>query len=186
MPRRDALRARLGRIVPYAALLCGAVYLYWNAGQFASLGRPPQLGPDFWPRAVLGLLILVCASAIARQLLLPAAADASPAPAADAAEAQDRPTPRSHPWRLVAGVALSAAYVASLEWLGFFLATALYLALFMLLGRYRRPWVVATVSLLGSLAFVFVFMKIVYVSLPLGVGPFQQLSIAVMSLLDIR
>ncbi len=41
-------------------------------------------------------------------------------------------------------------------------------------------------SLLGSLAFVFVFMKIVYVSLPLGVEPFSQVSLLLMRLMGIR
>ena len=70
--------------------------------------------------------------------------------------------------------------------LGFFVATAVYLALFMVIGRYRRPVVVAVTSVVGSLAFVYVFMKIVYVSLPLGSGPFQHLSIAVLAALGVR
>ena len=64
-----------------------------------------------------------------------------------------------------------------LGYLGFFLATAVYLAAFMVVGRYRRAGVIAATSVLGSLAFMYVFMKIVYVSLPLGVGPFEQVSV---------
>jgi len=70
--------------------------------------------------------------------------------------------------------------------LGFFLATAIYLAAFMLVGRYRRYGVIAVTSVVGSLVFVFVFMKIVYVSLPLGIGPFQSVSTALMALLGIH
>ena len=39
---------------------------------------------------------------------------------------------------------------------------------------------------LASLAFVFMFMKAVYVSLPLGVGPFAEVSYLLMKLLAIR
>ena len=60
------------------------------------------------------------------------------------------------------------------------------LAAFMLVGRYRRPGVIVASSVVGSLAFVFVFMKIVYVSLPLGVGPFRSVSTWLMAMLGIH
>jgi putative tricarboxylic transport membrane protein len=56
----------------------------------------------------------------------------------------------------------------------------------MWLGRYRRPGVIASVALIGSFLFVLVFMKIVYVSLPLGVAPFQAVSLAILAMLGIR
>ena len=56
----------------------------------------------------------------------------------------------------------------------------------MVTGRYYRSRVVLLSSVLGSLAFVFVFMKVVYVSLPLGVAPFQSVSTGLMALLGIH
>jgi putative tricarboxylic transport membrane protein len=56
----------------------------------------------------------------------------------------------------------------------------------MWVGRFRRPKIVAAASVLGSLTFVFVFMKVVYVSLPLGVGPFRTLSAWIMAALGIH
>ena len=90
------------------------------------------------------------------------------------------------PWRLAAGIGLTIAYVLVLDLLGFFCATAVYLALFMVVGGYRRAGIVLASSLLGSLAFVYVFMKVVYVSLPLGTGPFQALSLAILGALGVR
>jgi putative tricarboxylic transport membrane protein len=90
------------------------------------------------------------------------------------------------PWCLAGGVALTIAYVLALDWLGFFVSTVLYLALFMLVGRYRRARVIAAASVVGSLAFVFVFMKIVYVSLPLGRGPFKALSVWILAMLGVH
>jgi putative tricarboxylic transport membrane protein len=196
MRRRESAAARLGRAIPYAVLLCGAAYLYVDAGQFAQVTRPGELGPDFWPRAILGLLMLVCAGAIMRGLLWASSERAKPslrdagggaaAEDADDALAAAPSKPATHPYLLIAGIGLSAAYVAGLERLGFFLATALYLGLFMVFGRYRRNGVIVSTSVLGSLAFVFVFMKIVYVSLPLGVGPFHALSVAILAALGVR
>ena len=182
---------RLTASLPYAALLAGAAYLFLQAGTFASAARPGQLGPDFWPRAVLVLLMVVCGYEIVRRLLgRPVAPEATVEPAHDAAPGDEGDAaPASgerFPWRLAAGIGLTILYVLTLDELGFFVATALYLALFMIAGRYYRTRVVALSALLGSLAFVFVFMKIVYVSLPLGVGPFRALSIALLALLGIR
>jgi hypothetical protein len=173
--------ARLKAFAPYVALFACAVYLYRDTATFASAARPGQLGPDFWPRAVLVLLMLVCACEVARRALFERTAR-SERPAEDA-QTDDGPR---FPLRLALGIALTIAYVLSLDWLGFFVATALYLALFMLVGRYRRKRVIALSSVLGSLAFVFVFMKIVYVSLPLGAGPFKTLSVWILAMLGIR
>ena len=178
MPRR------LKGVLPYAALLVGAAYLFYDAATFAAAARPGQLGPDFWPRAVLVLLMVVCGCEILRQLLFAQRAVAEPAPQA-VQEGETEPSAR-FPVRLCVGIALSIAYVLTLDVLGFFVATALYLALFMVTGRYYRSRVVLLSSVLGSLAFVFVFMKVVYVSLPLGVGPFKVLSVWLLALLGIR
>jgi hypothetical protein len=44
----------------------------------------------------------------------------------------------------------------------------------------RRPVLSAAIGLAGSLVLVVMFMRIAYISLPLGEGPFRQLSIALM------
>jgi hypothetical protein len=182
------MKGRWKSVLPYAALLAGAAFLYSRTAVFAALGRPGQLGPDFWPRAVLILLMLVCAFEIARVAFSREGAAAVEEPAAKAADAAAGAEAEGerYPWLLAAGIGITVLYVPGMQVLGFFLATALYLAGFMLVGRYRRPVVIAACSVLGSLAFVFVFMKIVYVSLPLGVGPFQTVSTWLMAMLGIR
>ena len=175
---------KLKGIVPYAVVLALAAWLYHDSASFADVGKPGQLGPDFWPKAVLALLMAVCAIEIVRQALAApegGAADAAPDPKAR----HDDEGPR-YPWLLAAGIALTVLYVPGMDILGFFIATVLYLAGFMVVGRYRRWRVIGITSVAGSLAFVFVFMKIVYVSLPLGVGPFRQVSTGIMAALGIH
>ena len=70
--------------------------------------------------------------------------------------------------------------------LGFAVASLLFIALFIWLGTYRRTKVVAVVSLLGTLLLMFIFMKVVYVSLPLGEGPFESISVFLMGLLGVH
>jgi putative tricarboxylic transport membrane protein len=174
---------RARAIVPYAAVLAIAAFLFTRTASFAALGRPGQLGPDFWPKAVLVLLMVTCAIEIVRVALVPATEPGAIARAKQPEAEEEEPR---FPLLLGAGIVLTMLYVPGMQVLGFFLATVLYLAAFMLVGRYRRYGVIAVTSIVGSLLFVFVFMKIVYVSLPLGMGPFQSLSTALMALLGIR
>jgi putative tricarboxylic transport membrane protein len=178
---------KLTSLAPYVALCAAAAWLYRDAGAFAAAARPGQLGPDFWPRAILVLLIVVCVCEIVRRLLFEGTArdESAAAPTSGGADAQVASEDR-FAWCLAGGIGLTIAYVLALDWLGFFVATALYLALFMAVGRYRRTRVIVSASVLGSLAFVYVFMKIVYVSLPLGRGPFKALSVWLLALLGVR
>ena len=176
------MNGKLKGLLPYAALVLGAAFLYHETGSFANAGRPGQLGPDFWPRAVLVLLMVVCGLEMVRRAL--AAPEARP-PAGAKPKAHDEEEVR-YPRLLAGGIAITVAYVPGIEYLGFFVATALYLAAFMLIGRYRRAGVIAAASIVGSLAFIYVFMKIVYVSLPLGAGPFRHVSTTLLAVLGIH
>lgn len=178
---------KLKGVLPYAALLLGAAYLYRAAGHFAYAARPGELGPDFWPRAVLMVLMAVCAYELLRRLLFAREPPSAPSAQDSGSDIETDPDQgKRYPYLLVAGIGLTVLYVVGLDVAGFFIATAVFLALFMLVGRYRRYWVIAATSVLGSLTFVFVFMKIVYVSLPLGVGPFKQVSVWILAALGIR
>ena len=61
----------------------------------------------------------------------------------------------------------------------------LLLACFAYVGRYRRHWVIWLTSILGSIALMFLFMRVVYISLPIGVAPFSAVSLAAMKLMGI-
>jgi len=173
---------RLREVVPYAALLAGAAVLYAQTGAMDAFARPGQLGPDAWPRAILALLMFVCVFEVARRAWSWRGAQPEAKREAGAAE----PEATRYPRLLAAGVAITILYVPALVALGFFLCTTIYLAAFMWIGRYRSIRVIAACSVLGSLAFVFVFMKIVYVSLPLGMGPFRALSAGLLAVLGIH
>ena len=54
------------------------------------------------------------------------------------------------------------------------------------LGRYRKPGRILAVSVVASLVFMFIFMKVVYISLPLGVEPFAQVSEFLLRLMHVR
>ena len=183
---------RLRKALPYALLLAGAGYFYGLAAAIDFAAPGGRIGPDFWPKAVLGLLMACCAYELVKIVffgrspadlsgVLQDIMQAAPAEAAPAGEEAEQ-----FPHLLTAGIVLTVAYVYLIDKLGFFLCTFLFLAAFMYAGRYRRLGVIVATSFLGSLAFVFVFMKVVYVSLPLGEAPFASVSLLLLHLLGIK
>ena len=175
------------RIVAYVIVLAIASYLYYVAAGIRYTGPAGRIGPDAWPKAILLLTIATCVYAIGRELLaILAERRRRAAPAATAEKGVESGEAPSNPLLIGSGLAITLAYLLLVERIGFFLCTLLYLASFMVVGRYRRPGVIAATSLIGALAFVFVFMKIVYVSLPLGQGPFAEVSLTLMKLMGVR
>ena len=180
-------------MVPYAAVGAGAGYLYYVAAHIEYHHRAGTLGPDFWPKAILGLVLATCVYEIVRTLAFGVRRQASGMLQDIVEESVDQfgdagagEPPQKRPLLLAGGIALTAAYVWLVPTLGFFLATAPYLAAFVTLGGYRRRAITLAVSLLGTLAIMFFFMKLVYVSLPLGTEPFVQVTFLLMKLMGIR
>lgn len=178
------MRLRVQGITPYVIVLAICGYLFYLAMGIQYNGPPGRIGPDFWPKAILLLAIATCGYEIVRRVVITRDARRH---AAHAAPAEDGGAPPpAYPRLLLGGIALTVAYLLLIERIGFFLCTFLYLAGFMLIGRYRRTGVVLATSFIGALVFMFVFMKVVYVSLPIGQGPFTQVSLLLMKLMAIR
>lgn len=169
-PARPSLLAT----VPELVIAAAAVYLFILARNFEYEPQPGQLGPGFWPQ-VLCVGIFVCAIVRVGQKLR-----AEPVSGATKVEEGDHVR-----WqRLALGVALVAGYVFGTVFLGYILATILFFVAFVWLGGQRR-WYVVPLGLAVSLVFAFVFLKVVYISLPSGVGVFDQLSVLVYRLIGV-
>jgi len=183
---------RLRRTVPYMIVFVVTAVLYVLANRISFIAPGGRIGPDVWPKAILALSMLTCVFQIVKILFFAGAGEQVPgvlesiieeAPVGEIAETATEPR---YPRLIVGGIVLTVAYVVLIERLGFFLCTFAYLAAFAWIGRYRRPLVVLASSLIGSLLFMFVFMKVVYVSLPLGQEPFSQVTFLLMRLMGIR
>lgn len=157
-----------------------------------------RIGPDVWPKAVILFMALLCVFEIAKRLLFdaplasavpPVASTVAPPAAAKLASAPVAADPAADPpvrWGvLIGGAALIGGFVAAVSWLGFFLSTVFFIAGFAWVGGFRRPLWVAALGLGGSLLTMVLFMRVAYISLPLGEGPFRSLSIALLHLLGV-
>ena len=163
------------RIVPHAVMLA-ATLLLWLAAMRIETGTAGRVGPDVWPKAILVFMALLCIYEIGKRLLSKETGGATGLVQMETAPVE-APT---HPRMLAWGIGLVLAYVVAVPWVGFFLSTAVFLAVFSWAGGFRRPVAAAVIALIGSLALIVMFMRIAYISLPLGEGPFRALSLALL------
>lgn len=185
------MRSALARVLPYVVVGALAAWLFYEATQIDFHRRAGTLGPDVWPKLVLGAMLAICVYEIVRLLVSPqyrggAAGVLQDLVAESGGDGTAEPERSRSPLLLLAGIVLTALYVWIIQRLGFVLATAPYLVAFIALGGYRRWGVNAAVSVIGTLAMMFFFMKVVYISLPLGYEPFSQVMIGLMRLMGIR
>jgi len=173
--RRPVLRSLLLSILPEVVLLAAAVYLFVVALGFKQVGPADQIGPGFWPQVLcvgIGIGALVRLGQKLRSQESRVVGDV-------ASEAGELRMPR-----VALGVALVVGYVVGMLFLGYILATALFLIAFIYLGG-QRKWYVVPLALASSLLFAYVFLKVVYIALPSGVGIFDQLTVLLYELLGV-
>jgi putative tricarboxylic transport membrane protein len=179
---------KLKQLLPYVIVLIGAGILYLTANRFAFEPAPGQMGPDVWPKIVLTLLIGVCLYEISRRALSEptAAVTASEGPGADDADPVLEEHGADRPWLVAGTVAATVIYLLAIETGGFFMCTVAYAASLMWFGGIRRWTAIAAMSLSVATVFTFLFMKLIFVALPIGHGVFQKISLAIMALLGVR
>jgi hypothetical protein len=155
--------------------------------------KSARIAPDFWPKMVLILMMATCVYEIVKIGLFSnedyvsgvlQTLSASPPAAEILPPAPDEG--RNYPVLLVLGIGATVLYAAVVPVTGFFLTTVSYLVAFIYLGRYRRMGIAIGVSLTGTLLMLFFFMKVAYISLPIGIAPFSAVSLFLMQVMGIR
>jgi putative tricarboxylic transport membrane protein len=168
---------QLRQVLPHGVMLLAAVFLYW-AATLIDVDTGGRIGPAVWPKTVIVIMGLLCAYEVVKRLVSNAPGELKTVGVPGLGG--EAPKVREHPRKLYGGIALIAAYVVAVPWLGFFVTTALFLAAFPWVAGLRRPVLAAFLGIAGSLALVVVFMRIAYISLPFGEGPFRTLSLALL------
>jgi putative tricarboxylic transport membrane protein len=188
---KKSLMERLKGTVLSGILVVAAIYLFNLATKFEYSQRGEQLGPGFWPKLMLGIIIILTLA----DIVLALRKGGKPAAEVSSAEnnevlgvgegLQDEEQKR-YPKLLIMGGLMTVAYVYLIGIIGFALATFLYLVGFTYVGRFRRHVMIWVSGLVGTVFFVFLFIKVVYVSLPTGIPPFEGLTLMIYSLLGIK
>ena len=154
-----------------AFLILFGCICYYLSSNFLVTKAPGRLGPDFWPK-MLCLLIIIFSVGDVVILFLTKKKQAleEPVNSPEDTTLENDIYSKKYPLLLLGGFVSTVAYIYLLPLLGFSLCTVLYLASIMLLGRYRNIKVIIISSFVGSFAIFVIFSKIVYISLPTGLG----------------
>jgi hypothetical protein len=145
------------------------------------VARGGQLGPGFWPRLILVGLALACAGRATLAWLRTWAASKGPPSPPDARARAAGPGARLDGIAvptLLAAVTLIVLYVLATPVAGFAFTTIAFIAAFMWLAGSRSTAALAGCALGGTVLLLYVFVKVVYLPLPKGTGPFEPLTVA--------
>jgi len=140
----QTMRARLQRTLPYVVVLAIVSYLYFLSGKIDFVASGGRIGPNFWPKVILGMATVTCLYEIVKTLffaraegnldgVLGSVLKETPVEAETVGKTEE-----VFPRLLWTGIVLTILYVVLIEKAGFFLCTVVYLAAFMWVGRYRR------------------------------------------------
>ena len=145
-----------------------AVALYPGTWGLDAVARG-QLGPGFWPRMALIGLAGACAAKFVEEWRRARRAGVIASQAADPAAIARA--------KLVAGIVLILLYALLTPWLGFALATAVFVAAFLVLCGMRSLPAIAANVVIGTIGLLYLFVKVVYLPLPKGDGPFEAVTL---------
>ncbi len=167
-------------IGPYLVMIGIGVVLFYFATHISYQQVPGQMGPERWPKIVIGLFIAVCFYEAIRRIVV--AKRGAPVKQDEESDEGFSQQMEAHPILVAWAAAATVAYLLLLDYIGFFTATVIYCGTIMWLGGIRRPVFVALASIVMGFVFAFIFLTLIYVALPLGQGPFTKISLLVMKL----
>ncbi len=153
-----------------------ALYFYFLAGKMGEAPPPGQLGPAFWPKAILILLMVSCGIK-AVEIFFSRKKESE-------AKGDSPPLAVNYP-RLLALIAVVVGAVAAMDLIGFLLANLIFLLLFMHIAGVKKKIPLFLISGLGTIFLLYLFVKVVYLPLPKGYWFFDDLTIFLYRVLQI-
>jgi len=179
----EAPRPLLVRIAPeLVALAVCVALLIATAGMTTSAGGP---GPAFYPRLLGGLLVIALLVRIGQQLRSHRRESEGHAPETAGGEPSDFDPALISDRRVWAAVAFTVAYIIATMYLGWPIATFVFVVAFLWVAGKRNLAITIPVAAALAIAFTFIFVKAVYMALPTGVGVFDSMTVATYELLGI-
>lgn len=158
-------------------IFAAALFFYVLAIRMDQFSVPGQLGPFFWPKAILILLMVSCGI---KGLEIVFSPSQRPGPSAGEPSRPEVDYPR-----LISLIVLVLGVVLATEMIGFPLANFFFLILFMsAAGMHKKLYLLAT-SLVGTVVLLYLFVKVVYLPLPKGYWFFEDLTFFIYRILRI-
>lgn len=160
-----------GEILFFAVCVAFFGFMFYEALDLAGQGRRGEIGSGLWPLIALGASMLFSVALLISSIKKSAGKGASEELTPEAAAEQKRQR---------VTVALSVAcfliYLVVIPWIGFILATLIFIPAFALsLGERRKPVLLISPFLL-TVVIMAVFAKFITIPFPKGVGIFAEFS----------
>lgn len=151
-------------------ILAASLFLYWVTGSFGTgtTLQGAQMGPAFWPRLLLGALIILSAVVSVGKIRTIAR---------EKAWGESLLTMDRGKVRFFTAIGLCVAYLTLLPILGFIAITPIFMIAFMLLLGEKSPGWILGVSVGMTAIIVILFTKAMYVPLPRGIWLFREFSL---------
>ena len=154
-------------------------FFFITAAADAGLEARGGIGPATWPKVMLIGIAVSAAMIVARELArLFAAQSHERGGAAKDAPAYDN-------WKAAIGIALLVAYGLAVPFIGFALATALFLVVWLAVGGLKKPLTIALVSVVGTITLLYVFAGLSKMPLDRGIGLFDAATVTLYRALGI-
>lgn len=137
------------------------------------------LGSAFWPKIVLLLLCITSGSHLARLFLRKkeVAAELSRKAAEKQKAEEDQTGERLVTKMVIFGMVAAYIYIFALRYIGFTVASPLFMMAFMYITGYRKPIMNIVISFCTIAVFLLLFVKATYIPLPRGFGIFKSISV---------
>ncbi len=163
-----------GPIIGNAVILVFFLFTLLESFKLHEIRRFGEMGSGFWPILVLGL-----ASVLSAILLLSSLRKGKEKGGKEVAEP---PSPESFADRkrarniVILGSVTTLFYIFAMQWVGFAIATFLFVLAFIVILGDRRKWVLIFSPLLVTVFILVVFSKFIAIPFPRGIGIFAELS----------
>jgi putative tricarboxylic transport membrane protein len=186
----DAAPSKISEVRRWAALipplagigLCIPLWLTTDKWGTPAEGGP---GPAFYPRLLIALFALCMVVRIVQEIrairrgVAVVDEDEEVIPEEGAELEEEAVNAR----RVAIVIAIAVAYVVASVYLGWVIATFLVVVVFLVLAGKRNLLIVVPLAAALSIGFAYMFVKVVYLSLPTGVGFFDDVSVRLFELL---
>ena len=162
-----------GEIVFFAACVAFFGFMLFETFDLLRQGRPGEVGSGLWPFMALAVSMLLSA------LMLIASIQKSIKAAGQGAQevtAEANAEKKRARVTVTLSIVCFLAYILVMPWIGFILASLLYIFVFAIVLGERRRWVLAISPVLMTAVIMGVFAKFITIPFPKGIGVFAEFS----------
>ena len=172
---KEAFSALIKSSVGVLVVLGFAIVAYILSTRIDTFPMPGQLGPAFWPKMIIILLIVSCLIKVGELVAEWRKGFSSELTCAGQVNGA----------RLAPIIATMLLCVLAIDTIGFALSNFCFIIVFLRLAGVRKPLSLILTSVLGTVGLLYLFVKVVYLPLPKGAWLFESVTLFVYRALGI-